>query len=185
MTTEFPNYLTHYYEKEYGPFLNLSMLDLDKAEKLLEKIRQENNRFASKRDKNYLTFRAALEEKIRDLFIQKGGKPVRHKPHYMILGSCPWLLDWYVDGASISFPLNKIPTDQISFTYGDSFPAMRYEDGSPYRKCVYRLEELPSLISKYGLPQDWNPEGKLGPDRYIEAQIWMPIPVESINHLKK
>ena len=25
---------------------------------------------------------------------------------------------------------------------------------------------------KYGFPQDWNDDGKYGPERYIEAHIW-------------
>jgi hypothetical protein len=49
---------------------------------------------------------------------------------------------------------------------------MRYHDGKPYRKQVYTLTDLPELIRCYGLPQDWNPDGTKGPDRYIEAQIW-------------
>ena len=27
-------------------------------------------------------------------------------------------------------------------------------------------------IQKYGLPQDWNDDGKYGPERYIEVQVW-------------
>ena len=28
------------------------------------------------------------------------------------------------------------------------------------------------IIKKYGLPQDWNPDGKYGPERYVEAHVW-------------
>jgi hypothetical protein len=37
---------------------------------------------------------------------------------------------------------------------------------------VYTLDELPALVEQHGLPEDWNPDGASGPDRYIEAQIW-------------
>ena len=33
-------------------------------------------------------------------------------------------------------------------------------------------KELFGGIQQYGLPQDWNADGKGGPERYIEAQIW-------------
>jgi hypothetical protein len=56
---------------------------------------------------------------------------------------------------------------------------MRYQDGKPYRGQVYRLEELPALVHQFGIPQLWNPEGKLGPDRYIEAQIWDDAPLQA------
>lgn len=33
-------------------------------------------------------------------------------------------------------------------------------------------DEIPEIIEKYGYPQEWNPDGLLGPERYIEAHIW-------------
>jgi hypothetical protein len=32
------------------------------------------------------------------MFIAKGGRPVRDRPHYLTLGPCRWLLKWYEDG---------------------------------------------------------------------------------------
>lgn len=60
----------------------------------------------------------------------------------------------------------------ISFTYGDIFPAMRYKDNKPYRGKVYTLNEIEEIVNIYGLPQEWNSDGKKGPDRYIEVQVW-------------
>lgn len=39
------------------------------------------------------------------------------------------------------------------------------------------LADLPALIDTYGLPQNWNSDGKNGPDRYIEGQIWGDAPL--------
>ncbi len=33
-------------------------------------------------------------------------------------------------------------------------------------------DEILEIIKKYGMPQDWNDDGKYGPERYIEAHIW-------------
>ncbi len=44
-------------------------------------------------------------------------------------------------------------------------------DGQKYRRTVYTLAEIPGIIEKYGLPQDWNNDGAFGPERYIEVQI--------------
>lgn len=167
-----PDFLSHYYEAASGPFCNLSDLPLDEAEKIQARIRRENNRFASRRTEDYLRVRRELEERIRSMFIEKGGRPVRARPHYMILGSCPWVKSWYVDGCEARLPLSAFPPGSLSFTYGDSFPAMRFQDGRPYRRQVYTLEELPDLVRMYGLPQEWNADGNLGPERYIEAQVW-------------
>lgn len=167
-----PTYLYHYYEASCGPFLSLSDLPPQEAETIQERIRQEGNRFASRRAQEYLQIRREIEQKIRSLFIGKGGKPERLTPHYFVLGECTWLQEWYVDGRAVWLPLAAFPSGSLSFTYGDSFPAMRYQDGRPYRGQVYTTEDLPVLIEQYGLPQVWNPDGKLAPERYIEAQVW-------------
>jgi hypothetical protein len=178
ITAGLPDFLSHYYEAQIGPFVNLSDLPLSEGESRLEQIRRSGQTFASRRSADYLIIRRDLEERVRASFIQKGGQPKRERPHYMILGACPWVLNWYQDGKELRLPLEKFPSKIVSFTYGDTFPAMRYDDDKPYRGRVYRLEELPALVQQFGLPQTWNPDGNLGPDRYIEAQIWDETPLK-------
>ena len=174
-----PDFLSHYYEASDGPFRNLSDLPHAEAEAVLEQIRQGGQRrFAGQRTSDYLAVRRGLEARVRELFIAKGGQPVRERPHYLILGACAWLIDWYPAGRELRIPLSEFNGRIVSFTYGDTFPAMRYQDGKPTRGQVYLLAELPGLVEQYGLPQDWNAEGKLGPDRYIEAQVWADEPLK-------
>ena len=167
-----PDCLCHYYDSAQGPFRNLSSLPVNRAEDVLEAIRQRGTGFASQRSSDYLTIRRELEARIRSLFINKGGRPERAHPHYMILGQCAWVKSWYVNGRELCVPLTKFRPECVSFTYGDTFPAMRYEDGKPYRGQVFTLAELPELVRQFGLPQAWNADGSRGPDRYIEAQVW-------------
>ena len=96
----------------------------------------------------------------------------------MILGACPWLKGWYVDGQELQIKLTSIPKKCISFTYGNSFPAMNYNDGKSHRGQVYTVTELGEIIQRYGLPQEWNSDGKGGPERYIEAQVWDEAPLK-------
>ncbi|GHO85049.1 hypothetical protein KSZ_30550 [Dictyobacter formicarum] len=98
--------------------------------------------------------------------------PQRLVPQYMIVGECPWLQGWYRDGRAVKIAIDAFHPLSISFTYGDSFPAMRYQDGRPYRGQVYTLSEILEIIKQYDFPQNWNADGKKGPERYIEAQIW-------------
>ena len=172
-----PDVLCHYYEAARGPFRSLSDMPLAEAEALLEGVRRAGVVFASKRAPDYLSVRRQLEQRIRALFVAKGGRPRRDTPHYMVLGTCDWLKRWYQDGRELSIPLNQFDPATVSLTYGDSFPAMRFQDGKPYRGQVYRLDELPELIQQFGLPQDWNADGKLGPERYVEAQVWDDEPL--------
>ena len=96
-----PDFLSQYYERADGPFSNLSMLPLEQAEEILDEIRRDGNRFASQRASDYLKKRLELETRIRQRFEEKGGKPKLTRPHYMILGACPWLKKWYVDGQEL------------------------------------------------------------------------------------
>jgi len=174
-----PDFLCHYYEATDGPFRNLSDLPLTEAEMVLQQIRHSGDRFASQRTDDYLSVRRELENQVRMMFIAKNGHPIRLRPHYLVVGECPWLKDWYVNGSELRISLSVFNVDNVSFTYGDTFPAFRYQDGRPYRKQVYTLAELPGLIEQYGLPQVWNANGTQGPDRYIEAQVWDDVPLRS------
>lgn len=172
-----PTDLYHYYDCSRGPFRNLSDLPLAEAEAILDAIRTRGDGFASKRQADYLTIRRGLEDFVRARFVEKGGQPKRERPHYLILGACEWVKSWYQQGGEIHIPLAAFAPECVSFTYGDTFPAMRYGDGKPYRRQVYTLAELPDLVEQYGLPQVWNADGSKGPDRYIEAQVWDDAPL--------
>lgn len=139
------DFLCHYYDAEKGPFLNLSDFALAEAEQGLDQIRRKGESFASKRGLDYLTIRRELETGVRQLFIAKGGKPVRERPHHMIVGACPRLIDWYKDGRELRVPLTTF---------------------------------RPEIVRLYGLPQEWNPDGEFGPDRYNEAQVWDDAPIK-------
>jgi len=89
------------------------------------------------------------------------------------------LKSWYPHGYELRISLSAFRSDVVSFTYGDTFPAMRFADGKPTRGKIYTLDELPSLVQEFGLPQVWNANGTGGPDRYIEAQVWDDEPVQA------
>jgi hypothetical protein len=173
-----PRYLYHYYEASIGPFKTLSDLSSEESERVLQDIRQEGLMFAAKRSEDYMTIRRGLEYKVRNLFIDKGGKPLRKSPYSMTLGECSWIKQWYKNAKEIKIPISAFDSKTISFTYGDIFPAMRYQDGREYRQKVYTLEEIEQIINIYGLPQEWNKEGKNGPERYIEVQVWDNKPIK-------
>lgn len=170
------HYLFHYYDESTGPFRNLSDLSPESAETVLQVIREQSKGFASQRSADYLQIRRSLEQRAREQFIAKGGKPVRRHPHYMTLGRCPWLQQWYPQGMELNIPVAAFNPERISFTYGDLFPTMRYADGKPYRGQVYTLKEILEVVREYGLPQKWNAAGDSGPERYVEVQIWEEPP---------
>lgn len=169
--------LYHYFECVKDPLLNLSDLPLQNAQNILNDIKAANNTFAAHRDEGYLARRSELEQMVRRIFISKGGKPARKAPHYFVVEQCPWLETWYLDASYIKIPVATLDVDTISFTYGDMFPTFspRVQDGREYRNTVYTYSEILRIIDKYGLPQLWNPNGKHGPERYIEAHVWCDL----------
>lgn len=92
----------------------------------------------------------------------------------MVVEHSPWLSTWYENSSYIKIPIEKFDKRTISFTYGDSHPTFsdRVNDGKEYRKKLYTYDEILEIIEKYGLPQDWNDDGRHGPEKYIEAHIW-------------
>ncbi|TVQ26804.1 MAG: hypothetical protein EA382_04875 [Spirochaetaceae bacterium] len=170
--------LYHYFEKSVGPFRNLSDLDGEIAQVILDEIKRTNVTFAAHRYDGYLARRKELECVARELFIAKGGRPIRRVPHYMVIGACPWLNTWYSDPAFVTIPVSHFDTSTLSFTYGDLFPTFspRVADGKEYRSTVYTWEEIKGVIARYGLPQEWNPVGEFGPERYVEVQVWCEPP---------
>lgn len=179
-------FLYHYYDKKSGPFLNLSELTNDKANKLISKIKIEKpNVQCAQRDNEYMFRRRMYEDIMRKEFIKKGGIIKREIPHYMVVEHSPWLNTWFENSAYIRISIEEFDINTVSFTYGDSHPTFspwpRDDDWKEYRRQLYTYNEILEIISKYGLPQDWNNDGKFGPERYIEAHIWSD---ETINRYR-
>jgi len=167
--------LYHYYDKSIGPFKNLSDLSTEEANKVLKEIAiAKPHTQCAKRNADYMQARVYYENILRNEFQKKGGLILRQVPHYMVVEHSPWLNTWYENGSFIKIPIEKFDKRTVSFTYGDSHPTFsdRVNDGREYRRKLYTYDEILSVIEKYGLPQDWNDDGRHGPERYIEAHIW-------------
>lgn len=167
--------LYHYYDRSIGPFQNLSDLPLEKAEEILSRIKRDKpNTQCAKRQNTYMQDRLYYEKILRDEFLKKGGRIEREAPHYMVVEHSPWLSTWYEDTAYVKIPVEEFDVKTLSFTYGDSHPTFspRVNDGKEYRKRLYTYDEILEIISKYGLPQDWNDDGRYGPERYVEVHVW-------------
>ena len=173
-----PKFLFHYYELENGPFRNITEFGYEKAEEIQNQISKGWN---SKRPENYIKLRLALEKRIKEKFISKGGKPNRNDPFYFTLGECEWAKSWYINPGIIKIPITVFRPEHISFTYPDSMVSFQFYDEpklETYRKAcngkVFLLNEMNDLISEYGIPSDEKclAEESLKYDKYIEAQIW-------------
>lgn len=168
-------YLYHYFDKTIGPFVSMSDLSIEEANNVLRNIKETkpNSQAAGRHDK-YVEYRRNCENILKAEFIKKGGVIKREAPHYMVIGHSPWLSTWHDNSGCIKIPIEEFDLSTVSFTYGDSMPTFSpaITDGKEYRKQLYTYDEILKIIEKYGLPQDWNDDGKYGPERYIEAHVW-------------
>ena len=168
-------YLYHFYDRRSGPFKSLTKLSSEEASEVMRKIRKERpDSFGAERQDEYVEKRKACEAILRREFAAKGGIMEIDSPHYMVVGFSPWLSTWYEQSEYVKIPIEEFDLKTVSFTYGDSMPTFsdKVNDGKEYRKKLYTYDEIVKLIEKYGLPQDWNGDGKFGPERYIEAHVW-------------
>ncbi|MDR2649617.1 MAG: hypothetical protein LBB94_07870 [Clostridiales bacterium] len=170
-------FLYHYYDKKIGPFVNLSELPIEEANAVLRRIKIEKpNVQSAQRNSEYMFRRRMYEDIIKKEFLKKGGVVKRNSPHYMVVEHSPWLSTWFENSDFIKISLEDFDLSTVSFTYGDSHPTFspwpRDDDWKEYRRRLYVFDEIVDVIQKYGLPQDWNNDGKHGPERYVEAHIW-------------
>ena len=167
-------FLYHYYDASMKPFQNLSHASIEEAKKILKDIAlKKPGTQCAKRADEYMELRHYYEEILRCEFMKKGGNIRRKSPHYMVVEHSPWLASWFENSAFIKIDLDEFDKSTLSFTYGDSHPTFskRVNDGKEYRKKLYTYDEILAIIAKYGYPQDWNNDGKYGPERYVEAHI--------------
>jgi len=181
-------YLYHYFEKGRTPFLTLSDLSDEEAIKIHNSLEEEGNIFAKRNsDGKYMYYRRIIEKWLYSTFVQKGGKPERQTPYYMILGECDRCKSWFKNGDFIKIPLDEFDKDTLSFTYGDSFPTFDPSHGQKqeYRRNVYTYDEIWDIIKKYGMPQDvvkWTDDTPYWVPAYVEVQVWSD---KTINRYKQ
>ncbi len=167
--------LVHYFDESVGPFRSITDLDDDEAQKILDSVRANKpNTLCASRDPEYLRKRRNCERIVREDFVKRGGLVARTSPYYLVLEPSPWLSTWFEHPAFVKIPVSAFDLRYVSFTYGDSMPTFspRCADGKEYRGRTYDYDGIEKMIAKYGLPQEYNDDGRFGSERYIEAHVW-------------
>ena len=186
-----PSYATHYHLAERAPFLNLSDVSPGDLDDVLASLERDSRSVGSRRvfGRRYMELRHRTEARMRDLFVAAGGLPERASPHYFVLGSSRWFEGLATDMQQIVLELKRMPAAVTSCTYPDSFTSMGFgpdyglpSEPKPYHGRVFSLADLPSLIARYGLPEDLPDQNYDGYEqrpfeKYVEVQLWSDEPV--------
>lgn len=164
--------LVNYCHSNCTPLQNIMRLSKDKAFALAHIMAAQNKnttafyRFAD--FENYYPERSKTDALLYHRFIELGGKPIEEHPLSFVLHRSKYLHAWFDGGIITSIPLNRIPSDCVSFTYGDSQSTLKrrgdltlltkdmlFKDVSNFNGTIE--EFLMDVENRY---------------HYIEAQIW-------------
>lgn len=171
-----PEYLTRYYQKGEYPFMSLNDLPFKEANKVKQAHCLKNGIGLFYAQDDYLIHRREIERWIYQELRRLGGRPEIGVPVYMTLGESPKgefdiRIDLQKNGEEIRIPLQEIDLSAVSFTYPDSMYEFIVDadgniisGGRTNTPKVYRYEDLPSVIQKYRIYDEYRFN--------IEAQVW-------------
>jgi hypothetical protein len=179
MNLKTPQFITHYFLPENGPLRSLSDLPLGSVDPIFEEFLTRHKRdplYRRRFGRDYLVRRQAVEERLRELFIARGGKPKRKHPFYFLLGTSPWFKNLNNGHHELRLKIEDLNPETTSLTYPDSFISLT-KSTKPYHNKVFLLREIEELNRLYGLPSNdhmvpydlyWETDFEL----YVEVQIW-------------
>jgi hypothetical protein len=190
---EIPFYVTHYFEKDAGPFLNICDLDAEQRRKIIQHEKNANtgfNRFSL--GEEFFEFRVLADNLLLELYEAKFGQKPARRPFYGVLGDADVVGGLYRDPYKIKVPTNEFGHGELTFMCPDHFHLVSFmnrnsgtkvfgcqlpEDFSkseyPYFGKLMTYEELVLGFQKLQLNQYLKRAvEKNSWYRYIEAQIW-------------
>ena len=134
-----PSFITHYFELERGPFLNVCDLTEAQVCSLIETERYAItafNRFAM--GPEFFEFRRAADDLLIESYRTKFHKEPEGRPFYAVLGEFDKTLTMFRSGQKIRIPIDDFEQDQITFMYPDHAHLISYS-GSAAPKLFYQI----------------------------------------------
>ena len=135
----------------------------------MEKDNPETTAFYRFADfENYYPRRMKQDEYLYNLFVSLGGTPKEKHPLSFVLQGSDYLENWFGNGLVSRIKLQDIPSEFISFTFGDSMASFE-KNG----ECImYTKEMLQKEINRYSGTTDDYIKEIAAKYYYIEAQLW-------------
>ena len=181
-----PDFITHYFESDKGPFRNICDLSDAEISSIIASERQGEtafNRFAIGID--FFKIRRAADDLLIKKYSEKFGISPQSRPYFAVLGDFDRTMTMYRDGRSLRIDVSSLASEHVTFMYPDHFhlvwseglftPNFPYSH-QPFHDSLFSYSELPAAIRKYGL-NHLIAEAKrqeMWVSSYIEAHIWDP-----------
>ena len=185
-------HISHYFEREHGPFLSICDLDSAATESIIERERDAEtgfNRFSFGTD--FFDFRKLADDLLCELYSEKFGKEPERRPYYAVLGDADVVGGLYRDPHKLKIPLDYFSASEITFMCPDHFhlvglrkmdvrrsfgyqPPKDYsEEEYPYFGKLLTYHELETQLSELKIDEYLTENRRTNHwYRYIEAQIW-------------
>lgn len=185
-----PRYITHYYEADRGPFLNICDQEEPEIARIYEQERKATtafNRFALGDD--FMTWRRAADDMLLRAYTERFGVPPQHRPYYAVLGNFDRTLTMFRAGRKIELDLESFREHELTFMYPDhSHLTQHYELDVPhlfYQRPEGRMDGAfwGRLFTFHELREEYETSGIAGlieqhlerngwAGSYVEAHIW-------------
>lgn len=116
----------------------------------------------------YYPQRLKADDTMHEAFVALGGKPEEKHPLSFVLNGSEFLHKWFGYGSAVRIPLADIPSEQISFTYGDSVATMTKTGRIP---LITKEALWDEIVNHTGTLEEYirSIEHTF---HYIEAQVW-------------
>jgi len=184
-----PTYITHYFEADYGPFLNLCDLEENEVSELFEREKDcptAFNRFAMGED--FLRWRRSADDLLIRAYAEKFGIQPNNRPYFAVLGEFDKTLSMFRQGRKMRLELSDFAENEITFMYPDHshltqyygaevphlFYQLHHFSDEPFLGRVYTYQEFvaeyhSSRISDF-VAKHVEADGWAG--CYVEAHLW-------------
>ncbi|MEO0796598.1 MAG: hypothetical protein AAFX93_15620 [Verrucomicrobiota bacterium] len=185
-----PDYITHYYERDYGPFLNMCDLDETEVQDLANREKGAivgYNRFDLGED--FIRWRREADDLLIQTYIEKFGFTPNGRPYFALLGTFERTCGLYRNPEKLEMAVSDFEEHELTFMYPDhahligyyqsKAPSLFYDLPKNWREQEYwgKLFTYPELIAnldKMQIPEriqkHKNADGWAG--CYVEAHIW-------------
>lgn len=117
---------------------------------------------------NYYPLRIEVDKLLYNAFISLGGNPKTEHPLSFVLQGSEYLDKWFDNGIVTKIPLKSIPSEFISFTYGDSMAVFRKTN----KLLILKKETLSESMRRFQGTIDEYRKEIAENHGYIEVQLW-------------
>lgn len=164
--------IVNYCHSSCMPLKNIMRLPKEEAFSLAYEMAAKNKnttafyRFAD--FENYYPRRLKTDQLLYNTFLTLGGHPQTEHPLSFVLQGSEYLDKWFDQGRVVKIPLKDIPSEFISFTYGDSMAVLNRNE----KLHMVTKEQLTESIRSFNGTMDEYMMEISNKHRYIEVQLW-------------